>query len=81
MAVCNCFLQAPPLSRFLLPVFSRRAASLSAGYGRPKATVMFSSAVNRTGPLTSPVRAQVKRASRKDDEVALGNLFTHRFTF
>uniref|UniRef100_A0A1J3FV36 Peptide deformylase n=1 Tax=Noccaea caerulescens TaxID=107243 RepID=A0A1J3FV36_NOCCA len=73
MAVCNCFLQAPPLSRFLLPVFSRRAASLSAGYGRLKATVMFSSAVNRTGPLTSPVRAEVKRASRKDDEVALAS--------
>ncbi|CAN8299834.1 unnamed protein product [Cochlearia groenlandica] len=70
MAVCNCFIQAPPLTRFLLPVFSRRATNLSAGYGRFKATVMFSSTVKRTGPLISPVRAQVKRASRKEDEVA-----------
>lgn len=73
MAVCNCFLQAPPLSRFLLPVLSRRAPTLSAGYGLLKSTVMFSSAVNRTRPLTSPVRAEVKRVSRKDDEVASGN--------
>ncbi|CAH2072745.1 unnamed protein product [Thlaspi arvense] len=70
MAFCNCFIQAPPLCRFLLPVFSRRAANLSAGYSRLKTTVMFSSAVNRTGPLTTPVRAQVKRLSRKDDEAA-----------
>ncbi|ESQ41432.1 hypothetical protein EUTSA_v10014367mg [Eutrema salsugineum] len=70
MAVRNCFLQAPPLSRFLLTVFSTRATNLSAGYGRLKGTVMFSSAVNRIGPLTSPVRAEVKRLSRKDDEVA-----------
>ncbi|XP_010492278.1 PREDICTED: peptide deformylase 1B, chloroplastic/mitochondrial [Camelina sativa] len=72
MAVCNCFLRAPPLSRLLLPVLSRRASStLSPGYGRFKSTVMFSSAVNRSTPLTSPVRAAVKRVSRReDDEVA-----------
>ncbi|XP_018446904.1 peptide deformylase 1B, chloroplastic/mitochondrial [Raphanus sativus] len=74
MAVCNCFLQAPPLSRFLSPVFSRRATNLFAGYCQLKSTVMFSSssssAANRTGPLTSPVRAEVKRVSRKDDQVA-----------
>ncbi|CAN7035211.1 unnamed protein product [Brassica oleracea var. botrytis] len=72
MAVCNCFLQAPPLSRFLSPVFSRRATNLFAGYGQLKSTVMFSSssAANRTGPLTSPVRAEVKRVSRKESEIA-----------
>ncbi|KAF8047216.1 hypothetical protein N665_3142s0005 [Sinapis alba] len=72
MAVCNCFLQAPPLSRFLSPVFSRRATNFFAGYGQLKSTVMFSSssAGNRTGPLTSPIRAEVKRVSRKDDEIA-----------
>lgn len=73
MAVCNCFLKAPQLSSYFLPVISRRATNLSAGYGRLKSTVMFSSSVNRTTPLTSPVRAEVKRISRKD-EVALGNL-------
>ncbi|KAF8106254.1 hypothetical protein N665_0145s0065 [Sinapis alba] len=72
MAVCNCFLQAPPLSRFLSPVFSRRATNFCAGYGQLKSTVMFSSssAANRTRPLTSPIRAEVKRVSRKDDEIA-----------
>ncbi|CAA0402609.1 unnamed protein product [Arabidopsis thaliana] len=70
MAVCNCFLQAPPLSRILLPVLSRRATTLSAGYGRLKSTVTFCSTVNRTSPLTSSVRAEVKRVSRKDDKVA-----------
>ncbi|KAL1205980.1 Peptide deformylase 1B, chloroplastic/mitochondrial [Cardamine amara subsp. amara] len=73
MAVCNCFLQAPQLCRFFLPVISRRATNLSAGYARLKSTVMFSSSVNRTRPLTSPVRAEVKRISRKDDEVALAS--------
>lgn len=73
MAVCNCFLQAPQLSRFFLPALSRRATNLSAGYSRLKSTVMFSSSVNRTTPLTSPVRAEVKRISRKDDEVALAS--------
>ncbi|KAL0647922.1 hypothetical protein Bca4012_046213 [Brassica carinata] len=72
MAVCNCFLQAPPLSRFLSPVFSRRATNFFAGCGQLKSTVMFSSssAANRTGPLTSPVRAEVKRVSRKESEIA-----------
>ncbi|CAG7911254.1 unnamed protein product [Brassica rapa] len=73
MAVCNCFLQAPPLSRFLSPVFSRRAPNLFHGYGQLKSTVMFSSsssAANRIGPLTSPVRAEVKRVSRKESEIA-----------
>ncbi|CAH8328204.1 unnamed protein product [Eruca vesicaria subsp. sativa] len=71
MAVCNCFLQAPPLSRFLSPVLSRRATNLFAGYGRLKSTVMFSSsAAKRTGALTSPVRAEVKRVSRKESEIA-----------
>ncbi|CAF1784346.1 BnaC09g42870D [Brassica napus] len=72
MAVCNCFLQAPPLSRFLSPVFSRRATNLFPGCGQLKSTVMFSSssAANRTGPLTSPVRAEVKRVSRKESEIA-----------
>ncbi|KAJ0243515.1 Peptide deformylase 1B [Hirschfeldia incana] len=72
MAVCNCFLQAPPLSRLLSPVFSRRATNLFAGYTQLKSTVMFSSssAANRTGPLTSPIRAEVKRVSRKESEIA-----------
>ncbi|CAN7068152.1 hypothetical protein BRARA_J02006 [Brassica rapa] len=73
MAVCSCFLQAPPFSRFLSPVFSRRAPNLFPGYGQLKSTVMFSSsssAANRTGPLTSPVRAEVKRVSRKESEIA-----------
>lgn len=72
MAVCNCFLQAPPLSRLFLPVLSRRATTLSAGYGVLKSTVMFCSTGNRTSPLISPVRAEVKRVSRKDVEVASG---------
>lgn len=38
---------------------------------------MFSSAANRTRPLISPVRAEVKRVSRKDDEVASGNLLIY----
>ncbi|XP_010453595.1 PREDICTED: peptide deformylase 1B, chloroplastic/mitochondrial-like [Camelina sativa] len=71
MAVCNCFLRAPPLSRLLLPVLSRRGSTLSPGYDRLKSTVMFSSAVDRSTPLTSPVRAAVKRVSRReDDEIA-----------
>ncbi|EOA21331.1 hypothetical protein CARUB_v10001691mg [Capsella rubella] len=70
MAVCNCFLRAPPLSRLLLPALSRRDSTLTAGHGLLKSTGMFSSAVNRSTPLTSPVRAAVKRVPRKEDEVA-----------
>ncbi|XP_010551912.1 PREDICTED: peptide deformylase 1B, chloroplastic/mitochondrial [Tarenaya hassleriana] len=67
MAMAYGCLHSTSLSRILLPVFSRHS-NLSTASNR---LAVLTSAVNRTGPSPSPVRALAKRGiSPKDDEVA-----------